>query len=46
MTGGSAGSTVEVWTDDLGPRTFVRDLEFERGVLVRIETGGYGYSPP
>jgi Protein of unknown function (DUF2845) len=46
VVGGSAGATVEVWTYNLGSRTFIRYLEFERGVLVRIETGGYGYSAP
>jgi hypothetical protein len=27
-------------------RTFIRYLEFEKGILVRFETGGYGYNPP
>jgi hypothetical protein len=44
--GGSAGTTLEVWTYDLGPRSFIRHLELEGGPLVRIETGGYGYNPP
>lgn len=34
----------EVWTYDFGERTFVRLLEFTSGRLVRIRTGGYGYS--
>jgi hypothetical protein len=46
VTGGSAGAGVEVWTYNFGSRTFVRYLEFENGVLVRVETGGYGYSSP
>jgi hypothetical protein len=46
VVGGSAGTLIEVWTYNFGSRTFVRYLEFENGTLVRIETGGYGYSPP
>lgn len=37
---------VEIWTYDLGPQTLVRRLSFERGRLVLVETGGYGYSRP
>jgi hypothetical protein len=46
VVGGSAGATLEVWTYNLGPRSFIRHLEFDDGILVRIETGGYGYEPP
>jgi Protein of unknown function (DUF2845) len=46
VTGGSSQASVEVWTYNFGSRTFIRFLEFENGILVRIETGGYGYSPP
>jgi hypothetical protein len=46
LAGGSAGAAVEVWTYNLGARSFLRYLEFENGILVRIETGGYGYNPP
>lgn len=35
---------IEVWTYDFGRNSFVRFLEFESGRLVRIRTGGYGYS--
>jgi hypothetical protein len=35
---------VEFWTYDFGPQVNVRRLEFEAGRLVRIVTGGYGYS--
>jgi hypothetical protein len=35
---------LEIWTYDLGPQALVRRLWFERGKLVRVETGGYGYS--
>lgn len=33
---------IEEWTYDLGPSLFVYYLTFENGVLVRIESGGYG----
>lgn len=36
--------TTEVWTYDLGPQAFVRFVLIEDGKVVRIETGGYGYS--
>jgi hypothetical protein len=35
---------VELWTYDFGPQVSARRLEFEAGRLVRIVTGGYGYS--
>jgi hypothetical protein len=39
------GRTVlEVWTYDFGQHRFVRSLEFQGGRLVRIKSGGYGYS--
>lgn len=34
----------EVWTYDLGPRTFTRRLTIDGGRVVRVDTGGYGYS--
>jgi hypothetical protein len=36
--------TVEIWTYDFGPRVLTRRLVFSEGTLVRVETGGYGYS--
>jgi hypothetical protein len=36
--------TTEVWTYDLGPKQFVRFVLIEDGRVVRLETGGYGYS--
>lgn len=36
--------TVELWTYDFGPASFVRHLVFEDGKLVRVETGSYGYA--
>jgi hypothetical protein len=35
---------VEVWTYNLGPNTFVRQLRFEDGTLIEIRTLGYGYN--
>jgi hypothetical protein len=40
---------VEVWIYNLGPNKLMRRLRFENGVLVDIDTLGYGYyenSPP
>jgi hypothetical protein len=40
---------VEVWIYNLGPNKLMRRLRFEDGVLVDIDTLGYGYyenSPP
>jgi hypothetical protein len=40
---------VEVWIYNLGPNKLMRSLRFEDGVLVDIDTLGYGYyenSPP
>ncbi len=37
-------AVTEVWTYDFGPHAFVRFLEFQGGILVRIRTGSYGYS--
>lgn len=34
---------VEVWTYNRGPNSFMRRLRFEDGVLIEIETLGYGY---
>lgn len=42
----TATELVEVWTYDLGPRVLSRRLLIEAGRLVRIDTGGYGYSHP
>jgi len=35
---------VEQWTYDFGPQRFMRRLMFEDGVLLRIDTLGYGTS--
>jgi len=37
-------STVELWTYDFGPSTLVRRLTLADGKVVKVETGGYGYS--
>ncbi|HEX9104281.1 MAG TPA: DUF2845 domain-containing protein [Polyangia bacterium] len=34
--------SVDVWTYDRGPTEFVRTLELEYGVLVRVSVGDYG----
>ena len=34
---------VELWTYNLGPHRFMRQLRFENGVLVRERTLGYGH---
>ncbi|MCB1624968.1 MAG: DUF2845 domain-containing protein [Pseudomonadales bacterium] len=34
---------VETWIYNLGPRKFMRRVRFEDGVVVEIETLGYGY---
>jgi len=38
-------ASLEVWSYDFGPRSFVRHLVFLDGKLLRVETGSYGYSP-
>jgi hypothetical protein len=49
-TDGRAGTavttteTIEFWTYDFGPQVLVRRLAFAHGKVVRVETGGYGYS--
>jgi len=34
---------VELWTYNLGPNKFMRRVRFEDGLVVEIETLGYGY---
>ena len=34
----------ELWTYDFGPLALVRRALLEEGRVVRVETGGYGYS--
>lgn len=34
---------IEDWTYDFGPRRFMRRVRFEDGLVVRIETLGYGH---
>ena len=36
---------VEEWTYDFGPRRFMCRVILERGVIVQIQTLGYGSSP-
>ncbi len=35
--------TIEEWEYNSGPMEFIRYLTFEKGILVRINTGDYGY---
>jgi Protein of unknown function (DUF2845) len=35
---------VEVWTYDFGPESFIRFMDFRDGTLIRVRSGGYGYS--
>jgi hypothetical protein len=34
---------VEVWTYNFGPDRFMQRIRFENGVIVRIESLGYGF---
>jgi hypothetical protein len=34
---------VELWTYNFGPHKFMRRIRFEEGLVVEIETLGYGY---
>jgi hypothetical protein len=36
---------VETWTYNLGPYKLMRQVKFEDGLVVEIETLGYGYNP-
>jgi hypothetical protein len=42
--GGAAQSSLEVWTYDFGPSSFVRFVHIDAGKVVRVETGSYGYA--
>jgi hypothetical protein len=35
---------VEVWTYNLGPNKLMRQIRFEDGIVVDIDTLGYGYN--
>lgn len=37
--------TVEVWTYDFGPQTFIRFVRLEDGVVAAVDTGSHGYAP-
>jgi len=36
---------VEEWTYNLGPQRFMRRVRFEDGLVVAVDTLGYGYRP-
>jgi hypothetical protein len=42
----STTTSLETWSYDFGPNVLVRHLELEDGVVVRVTTGGHGYSEP
>ena len=35
---------VEIWTYNLGPNKLMRQIRFEDGIVVDIDTLGYGYN--
>jgi hypothetical protein len=35
---------VEIWTYNLGPNKLMREIRFEDGIVVDIDTLGYGYN--
>jgi hypothetical protein len=37
--------SVESWIYNLGPNKLMRRIRFEDGIVVQIETLGYGYHP-
>jgi hypothetical protein len=37
---------VDIWVYNLGPNKLMRRIRFEDGVVVAIETLGYGYIAP
>lgn len=37
---------IEYWVYNLGPNRFMQRLRFEDGIVVEIETLGYGYRKP
>lgn len=40
---GAVEVVVEEWTYNFGPQRFMRRVRFEDGIVVRIDTLGYGY---
>jgi len=44
--GGDREVPVEIWTYNFGPSRFMRRLRFEDGLVVEIESLGYGYVVP
>jgi hypothetical protein len=41
---GSTEVVVEDWTYNLGPHKLMRIITFENGVVVKVQTLGYGYN--
>lgn len=42
----SGQTEVEIWTFNFGPNQFMQRVRIENGVLVKIESLGYGYNDP
>jgi hypothetical protein len=45
VAGGWREVPIETWTYNFGPNRFMRRLRFEDGLVVAIETLGYGHLP-
>ena len=43
LPGGEIEVPVETWIYNLGPNKLMRRIRFEDGIVVEIETLGYGY---
>jgi hypothetical protein len=42
----SGQTAVEIWTFNFGPNQFMQRVRIENGVVVKIESLGYGYNVP
>lgn len=45
VAGGDIEVRIEEWTYNFGPLRFMRRVRFEDGIVVAIDTLGYGYRP-
>jgi hypothetical protein len=43
VNGASVEVQIEVWTYNFGPQRLMQRIRFEDGIVVRIESLGYGY---
>ena len=44
VSGGSEDTVIEVWTYNFGPRKLMQRIWMEDGLVVRIESLGYGFN--